>query len=406
MSPLEEDEPLFLDTETTGIPAPGNEALSVSIIDHTGAVLLNSLVRPVKHKKWPAAQAVNGISPADVLRPDLPTLAELTPAIAQIIAGRHVVIYNAVFDCEILADAFALGPPARISCAMVEFAEYYGDWHDYHQSFTYQPLEKAAKHVLYSSKNRAHESLEDCYRARAVWEFLHWPALQEAVADEKERRADRREVRAFLERLQAKEDIRLTQLNAQWVAANLPWYGPLDKPRWASAEQSADVFCRHLTGYTLRNWQTYGNKLLRLPRYGQGIAKKMPAHLAAGGLSSGGPNAHHFLRPVWRAFTSEPLPANTIQPAAMWLSSQYGDELTLAPLFDLRKLTLGVDYVPYSFEYPLRPGYCSASVLKKDYKLKPKQIAALRPALWRDVEHKYIPSHLLYAIPDTAAPAS
>lgn len=398
---------LVLDTETTGISAYGQEPLSIAIIDQAGTVLLDTLVRPVQHKTWPGAEKIHGITPAQVLRPDVPTLAELTPRLVELLHGRNLVVYNADYDTEILADVLRLGPPASVHCAMEAFAKHYGDWHEWHQSYTWQSLDTAASYVLHKWKRKLHHALPDCYAALAVWQYLHVPERQQWVREEKERRAEAAEVRQAVERLvereQKPERERLEALNLEWTRAFWQRVGGLANP--TSARKSADAFCRQLTGYPVHTWNKYG-KLLKLPRYGEGCRRKLPAHLAIDGQH---PAPHHFLRPTWRP-GHHPAPGrgrysvDTLLPVAMWVSQGWSDELELTPLFDLRQLTLGVDYVPYSTSWPPPEGYCSASTLRKEHKLKPKQIAELKPAFLRSSNHKYIPDYLLYPIP-TQLPA-
>ena len=74
------------------------------------------------------------------------------------------------------------------------------------------------------------------------------------------------------------------------------------------------------------------------------------------------------------------------------------------PLYSIRKLVLGVDYVPYASEYP--EGHYSASTLQKQFKLKRAQLAALWPSYFKSTQYL---DYLLYAWPtpatDMATPA-
>lgn len=179
---------LFLDTETTGIPAADHEPLQVAIIDAAGTVLLNTLVRPVRHTRWDAAEAIHGISPEHVLQPHLPTLSELNPQIARLLAGSHVVIYNADYDTTILAGALALGPPERIECAMQAFSEFAGVRHEDSGRIRRQSLSKAAAHVLHPwNSGPAHSALADAQATRAVWRYLTQADHRRQVDEQRER---------------------------------------------------------------------------------------------------------------------------------------------------------------------------------------------------------------------------
>lgn len=54
---------LFVDCETTGLKPGTDEVLSISVIDQTGRLVFNSLIRPERRKKWVDAQNIHHISP-------------------------------------------------------------------------------------------------------------------------------------------------------------------------------------------------------------------------------------------------------------------------------------------------------------------------------------------------------
>lgn len=95
---------IILDTETTGLNPLHDEILQLAIIDaDTGEILLNRRYGTTQVREWPAAEAVNHISPADV--EGLPPLSdpdEQTRA-AEIIAGADWVGgWNINFDLSML----------------------------------------------------------------------------------------------------------------------------------------------------------------------------------------------------------------------------------------------------------------------------------------------------------------
>lgn len=66
---------IVLDTETTGLVAGRDHLLTVGICDGDGReVLYLELCPPLECDSWPLAEAVNGISPIDVL--DKPTIED------------------------------------------------------------------------------------------------------------------------------------------------------------------------------------------------------------------------------------------------------------------------------------------------------------------------------------------
>lgn len=93
------DSPLFLDTETTGLGID-DEIVEIAIIDADGAVLLDTLVHPLK-PITPDTTAVNGIT-NDMLA-GAPPWSEIGPQVAALISGRIVIAHSAEFDeCMIL----------------------------------------------------------------------------------------------------------------------------------------------------------------------------------------------------------------------------------------------------------------------------------------------------------------
>ena len=133
---------VYLDLETTGLGSD-DEVVALGIVDAEGAVLLDTLVRPQRLRAWPRAEYIHGISPADVAR--APTWPDLAPAIQAAVQDRHVVIYNAAFDCRFLGPL--LDPSAEIHCCMVAWAEEIGEWSDYWGGYRWHKLVEAAAEV-------------------------------------------------------------------------------------------------------------------------------------------------------------------------------------------------------------------------------------------------------------------
>jgi DNA polymerase-3 subunit epsilon len=81
---------VFLDLETIGLDPRTDEILEIGILDDAGNVLLDSLVRPARHRRWRGAAAIHGIAPKDVA--NAPTLDELRPRIVAAVHDALVVI--------------------------------------------------------------------------------------------------------------------------------------------------------------------------------------------------------------------------------------------------------------------------------------------------------------------------
>jgi len=173
---------LFLDTETTGL-SPMDEICEIAIVDVTGQVLINTLVKPIRSIPFGATE-IHGISDATVQ--GAPTFRNLLPELDGALKGRTVFIYNKEFDIgkiarsaqangfdlngrdgfELWWKAFDVGPGVVASHwhdAMELYATYYGDWNDYHHSYRWQRLASAARQCgieLPKNIHRAHADAE------------------------------------------------------------------------------------------------------------------------------------------------------------------------------------------------------------------------------------------------------
>jgi DNA polymerase-3 subunit epsilon len=157
-------DPLFLDTETTGLSRM-EEVCEIAIIDAAGQVLINTLIKPTKRIPFSSTD-IHGIS--DEMVADAPTIADLLPSLESILRDRTVLVYNVEFDEEklersLVANGIALAGPGAFEpwwnpfevalggratlwhCVMELYAVYYGDWHDYHQSYRWQGLSTALR---------------------------------------------------------------------------------------------------------------------------------------------------------------------------------------------------------------------------------------------------------------------
>lgn len=161
---------LILDTETTGLGEEA-EVVELAVIDCTGAVLLDTLVRP--SGPIPAeARAINGIT--DAMLADAPAWPEIHDRFHWLIAGRQAVIYNSAFDARVIEqtarryarDLHAIEPVpldqvATLHCAMQAYAEFRGEWDAEKERFRWQKLTTAAEQQGISAAN-AHRALGDC----------------------------------------------------------------------------------------------------------------------------------------------------------------------------------------------------------------------------------------------------
>jgi len=160
---VDRDNYVVLDTETTGLR--DGEVCSISIIDKEGEVLMNELVKPTRPIPSDATR-IHGLTNLDVS--EAPGWAEVAPRVVDILTGKDVVVYNAVYDRKIMHKSAEYAGIEKIDwkvlspwvCAMEAFAEFYGDWNDFHQSYRWQKLSFAADHCGVAVKN-AHDALGD-----------------------------------------------------------------------------------------------------------------------------------------------------------------------------------------------------------------------------------------------------
>jgi DNA polymerase-3 subunit epsilon len=152
---------LIIDTETTGLN-DGDEVIQLAIIDLSGNVLLDSLLRPTVSVS-PEAQAIHGISDQDLA--NAPTFCDFYGIIAQLICNRYVVAYNADFDRRVLVQTCARYrlpefETARWDCIMEKYASFRGELRD-NNDFKWQSLTAACiqQGIIV---NRTHEAVEDC----------------------------------------------------------------------------------------------------------------------------------------------------------------------------------------------------------------------------------------------------
>jgi len=133
---------LLLDTETTALDG---RVVEIAIVKPDGSTLFESLVNPGCH--IPNSH-LHGIT--DEMVKDAPSFGQIELALASLLHGRTVVVYNAAFDVGILRrEVEALSGDAATStwrhailwqCAMLQYAAFVGEWSDRHGSYRYHAL--------------------------------------------------------------------------------------------------------------------------------------------------------------------------------------------------------------------------------------------------------------------------
>lgn len=154
---------LILDTETTGLDGDA-EVIELAVIDCTGQALIDTLVRPTR--PIPAdASAIHGIT--DQMVANAPSWTEVREQLLDLIAtGRHLVIYNASYDLRLIRQSDALygieTPSMAAHCAMLTYAEHWGDIDEHRGGYRWQRLGNAAAQQGVETQGTAHRALADC----------------------------------------------------------------------------------------------------------------------------------------------------------------------------------------------------------------------------------------------------
>lgn len=145
----------IFDSETTGLHDA--EILQIGLLRPDGTTLMDTLVRPcyVRLEKVTgktaipaAATAIHGIT--DAMVELAPPLGFLLAAMAELMHGKKVVVYNVAYDFEVLLFCLAhrwdraradewMGKP-RWECAMHPYSQFVGDWNSYYGNYKWQRL--------------------------------------------------------------------------------------------------------------------------------------------------------------------------------------------------------------------------------------------------------------------------
>ncbi|MDA0148336.1 3'-5' exonuclease [Vibrio sp. LaRot3] len=165
---------VILDTETTGLDSDARIVEISVICANSGEVLFSHLVNP-QCKIPQEAQSVHGISDSDVK--DMPTFDLVWDTVKFHLFDKTVIIYNFNYDFRLIRQSLSdFGYPLHNllhfidgDCAMLWYAEFYGDWNEYHENFKWQSLTNAcAQQGVDVSDLSAHRALADCEMTRRL----------------------------------------------------------------------------------------------------------------------------------------------------------------------------------------------------------------------------------------------
>ncbi len=163
---------LFFDLELTGVYAH-DEIISVSIMNAMGEVLMDTLVKPLRKKKWNRTEKIHGISPAMVQ--DAPTLDELIPRIKQLFdAADNLIAFGVstdfghikyIYETEEEQEALH----RKVRCAALEFVRYQNE---HFPDNTHAALVDAMATMGITWEGIPHSSIADTIGCMKVWEAL------------------------------------------------------------------------------------------------------------------------------------------------------------------------------------------------------------------------------------------
>jgi DNA polymerase-3 subunit epsilon len=166
MGVMDDPRVIYLDTETTGF-GPRAEIVDIAVVSAEGQVVLESLVQPTR--RIPAdATAIHGITDADVK--DAPAWCDLYEDLLRVLAGRRVIVYNVIFDRQMVNQACErydlAAPAADWECAMRKYAGFYGNWDSGKRWYRFQKLERAV--LAFGAEPGGHRAAADAIACRSV----------------------------------------------------------------------------------------------------------------------------------------------------------------------------------------------------------------------------------------------
>lgn len=170
---VEEGDFVVLDSETTGFDG---HPIEIAVIAQSGAVLFDYRIKPPSGIKIdPGAFRAHGIKDDDLR--DAPAWDTVAEQLDAVLRGRRLIIYNADFDTRIVRNAIKAGgifitegtyrALDNAECAMRMYAQFHGDWNDYHGNYRWQSLSNAASQMKVEVKD-AHSALGDCLMTLGV----------------------------------------------------------------------------------------------------------------------------------------------------------------------------------------------------------------------------------------------
>lgn len=168
-------QPVYLDTETTGLDRSA-EIVEISIVDHDGNILFESLVRPSQPIPLDATR-IHHITESMVQ--DYPTWPAIWPKVRSLLFGRVLAIYNEEFDIRMMRQSHkCYGLPWKEQfnafCIMTLYALYRGEWDYRRHAFRYYSLKNAGLQCNINLPN-THRATDDALLSRSILHYIANP---------------------------------------------------------------------------------------------------------------------------------------------------------------------------------------------------------------------------------------
>ncbi len=165
-------QPLFLDTETTGL-GNSDEIIEISVFNHQEQEVFQSLVKPTSPIP-PQSSQIHHIT--NEMVNDAPSWNQIAPQIETLLKGKVVCIYNAEFDVRLMRQSYqkyrvAWTPSFSPVCIMKLYAAFIGDWNAQKNDFRFFSLEKAGEQCGISLPN-SHRAGDDTRLTLAILQHL------------------------------------------------------------------------------------------------------------------------------------------------------------------------------------------------------------------------------------------
>lgn len=152
---------LYIDCETTGFKDT-DEIIEISIINQSGKILFNSLVKPSVNIP-DIVSDITGITNEMVA--NSPSWSEISYKVFEILNGKDVAIYNSDFDTRLLFQTCQLYgtryPSFHPVCIMHVYAALFGEWNEAKGSNKWFKLEDALSREGINSTGTSHRALAD-----------------------------------------------------------------------------------------------------------------------------------------------------------------------------------------------------------------------------------------------------